>query len=88
MFSEVHKQRPRADDFFGNKPQCSNQPDVSLASTSDLETHIYIYIIHTLSIALYNGLILLLLLCDQYNPIVCCCIQETMLTEVVLIVFI
>ena len=40
MFSEVHKQRPRADDFFGDDPQCSNQTDVSLMSASDLETHV------------------------------------------------
>ena len=40
MFSEVHKQRPRADDFFGDDPQCSNQTDVSLTSASDLETHV------------------------------------------------
>ena len=33
MFSEVHKQRPRAEDFFGDDPQYSNQTDVS-----DLET--------------------------------------------------
>ena len=40
MFSEVHKQRPRADDFFGDIPQCSNQTDVSLTSASDLETNV------------------------------------------------
>ena len=40
MFSEVHEQRPRADDFFGDDPQCSNKTDVSLTSASDLETHI------------------------------------------------
>ena len=40
MFSEVHKQRPRADDFFGDDPQCSNQTDVSLTSALDLETHV------------------------------------------------
>ena len=40
MFSEVHKQRPRADDFFGDDPQCSNQIDVSLTSASDFETHV------------------------------------------------
>ena len=40
MFSEVHKQRPRADDFFGDDPQYSNQTDVSLTSASDLETHV------------------------------------------------
>ena len=42
MFSEVHKQRPRADDFIGDDPQCSNQIDVSLTSVSDLETHVKI----------------------------------------------
>ena len=40
MFSEVHKQQPRADDFFGDDSQCSNQTDVSLMSASDLETHV------------------------------------------------
>ena len=40
MFSEVHNQRPRADDFFGDYPQCSNQSDVSLTSASDLGTNI------------------------------------------------
>ena len=40
MFSAVRKQRPRADAFFGDVPQCSNQTDVSLTSTSDLETHV------------------------------------------------
>ena len=40
MFSEIHKQRPRADDFFGDVPQCSNQTDVSLTSASDLETNV------------------------------------------------
>ena len=40
MFSGVHKQRPRADDFFGDNRQCSNQTDVSLTSASDLETHV------------------------------------------------
>ena len=37
MFSEVHKQLPRVNDFFGDDPQCSNQTDVSLTSASDLE---------------------------------------------------
>ena len=40
MFSEVHKQRPRADYFFGDDPQCSNQTDISLTSASDWETHV------------------------------------------------
>ena len=38
MFSDVHNQRPRADDFFVDYPQCSNQSDVSLTSASDLGT--------------------------------------------------
>ena len=37
MFSDIHKQRPSADDFFGDIPQCTNQTDVSLTSASDLE---------------------------------------------------
>ena len=40
MFSEVHEQRPRADAFFGDDPQYSNQTDESLTSASDLETHV------------------------------------------------
>ena len=40
MLSDVHKQRPRADDLFGDVPQCSNQTDISLMSISDLETHV------------------------------------------------
>ena len=40
MFSEVHNQRPRADDFFVDYPQCSNQSDVSLTSASDLGTNV------------------------------------------------
>ena len=40
MFSDIHKQRPRAYDFFGDVPQGSNQTDVSLTSASDLETHV------------------------------------------------
>ena len=40
MFSDIHKQRPSADDFFGDIPQCSNQTDVSLTSASDLETNV------------------------------------------------
>ena len=35
MFSDIYKQRPSADDFFGDIPQCSNQTDVSLTSASD-----------------------------------------------------
>ena len=40
MFSDTHKQWPSADDYFGDIPQCSNQTDVSLTSTSDLETNV------------------------------------------------
>ena len=40
MFSDIHKQRPSADDFFGDIPQCSNKTDVSLTSASDLETNV------------------------------------------------
>ena len=40
MYSDVHKQRPRADDFFYDTPQYSNQSDVSLTSTSDMKTNI------------------------------------------------
>ena len=40
MFSDIHKQRPRTEDFFGGVPQWSNQTDVSLTSASDLETHL------------------------------------------------
>ena len=40
MFSDIHKQRPVSDDFFGDVPQCSNQTDVSLTSASDFETHV------------------------------------------------
>ena len=40
MFSEVHNQRPRADDFLVDYPQCSNQSDVSLTSASDLGTNV------------------------------------------------
>ena len=40
MYSDVHKQRPKADDFFDDTPQCSNQTDVSLMSASDLETNV------------------------------------------------
>ena len=40
MFSDIHKQRPSADDFFGDIPQCSNQTDVSLTYASDLETNV------------------------------------------------
>ena len=39
MFSDVHKQRHVADDFFGDVIYCSNLTDVSLTSASDLETH-------------------------------------------------
>ena len=40
MYSDVHKQRPKADDFFDVAPQYANQTDVSLTSASDLETHV------------------------------------------------
>ena len=40
MFSEVHNQRHRADDFFVDYPQYSNQSDVSLTSASDLGTNV------------------------------------------------
>ena len=40
MFSDIHKQRPSANDFFGDIPQCSNQTDVSLTSALDLETNV------------------------------------------------
>ena len=40
MFSEVHNQRPRADDFFVDYPQGFNQSDVSLTSSSDLGTNV------------------------------------------------
>ena len=40
MFSDIHKQRPSADNFFGDIPQCSNQTGVSLTSASDLETNV------------------------------------------------
>ena len=39
-FLKYIKQRPRADDFFGDDPQYSNQTDVSLTSASDLETRV------------------------------------------------
>ena len=40
MFSDVHRQRPSADDFFGYVPHCSNQTDVSLTFVSYLETNV------------------------------------------------
>ena len=40
MYSDVHKQRPKADDFFNDAPQCFNQTDVSLTSASCLETNV------------------------------------------------
>ena len=40
MFSDIHKQRPSADNFFGDIPQCSNQTDVLLTSASDLKTDV------------------------------------------------
>ena len=38
MYSDVLKQRPKADDFFDGAPQYANQTDVFLTSASDLET--------------------------------------------------
>ena len=40
MFSDLHKQRPRADDFSGDVPHCTNQTDVSLRYASDMETNV------------------------------------------------
>ena len=40
MYSDVHKQRPKADYFVDDAPQCFNQTDVSLTSASDLETNV------------------------------------------------
>ena len=40
MYSDVHKQRPKADDFFDGAPQYANQTDVLLTSASDLETNV------------------------------------------------
>ena len=40
MYSDVHKQRLRDDDFYCDTPQCSNQSDVSLLCASDLETNV------------------------------------------------
>ena len=40
MYSDVHKQRPKANDFFDDAPQCFNQTDGSLTSASDLETNV------------------------------------------------
>ena len=40
MYSNVHKQRPKADDFFAGAPQYANQTDVLLTSASDLETNV------------------------------------------------
>ena len=40
MYSDVHKQRPKAGDFLYGTPQCLNQTDVSLMSASDLETYV------------------------------------------------
>ena len=39
MHSDVHKQRPKTDDFFDGAPQYANQTDVFLMSASDLETN-------------------------------------------------
>ena len=40
MYSDVHKQRLKADEFFDGVPQYFNQTDVSLKSASDLETNV------------------------------------------------
>ena len=40
MYSDVHKQRLKADDFFDGAPQYANQTDVLLTSASDLETNV------------------------------------------------
>ena len=40
MYSDVHKQRPKADDFFDGAPQYVNKTDVLLKSASDLETNV------------------------------------------------
>ena len=40
MYSDVHKQRPKADDFIDGAPQYANQADVLLTSASDLETNV------------------------------------------------
>ena len=40
MYSDVHKQRPRDDDFFDGAPQYANQTDGLLTSASDLETNV------------------------------------------------
>ena len=40
MFSEVHNQRHKANDFFGDESHYSNQTDVSLTSASDLVTNV------------------------------------------------
>ena len=40
MYSDIHKQRPKTDDFFDGAPQYANQTDVLLTSASDLETNV------------------------------------------------
>ena len=40
MYSDVHEQRPKADDLFDGAPQYANQTDVLLTSASDLETNV------------------------------------------------
>ena len=40
MYLDIHKQRPKADDFFDGAPQYANQTDVLLTSASDLETNV------------------------------------------------
>ena len=40
MYSDIHQQRPKADDFFDGAPQYANQTNVLLTSASDLETNV------------------------------------------------
>ena len=40
MYSDIHKQWPKADDFFNDAPQYANQTDVLLTSASDLKTNV------------------------------------------------
>ena len=40
MYSDVHKQWPKGDDFFDGAPRFYKQSDVSLTSVSDLETNV------------------------------------------------
>ena len=40
MYSDVHKQRLKANNLFDGAPQYANQTDVLLTSASDLETDV------------------------------------------------